>query len=162
MANLARREPQFNELFDLRQAFDHLFNRLLPDDGSAQQNPRGAIYAVPPIEAWVDPTNKEYHLSIAVPGVDPKDVQVNLNGNELTVEGENDQSDKRKEANYLHREFSFQRFRRTITLPDSIDVQKLSAHYDNGVLELTAPLKESSLARKIAINTADKARAATS
>lgn len=161
MANLLKREPQFNELFDLRQTFDQLFNRFLSNAGSAEQRSAGILYAVPPIESWVNPSKKEYHLSIALPGVDPKEVQVNLNGNELTVEGEHEQSNEKKDADYLEREFSFQRFRRTITLPETIDTQKISADYQNGVLEITAPLKETALPKQITVNTGGKSKSAT-
>jgi HSP20 family protein len=161
MANLLKHEPQFNELFDLRQTFDQLFNRFLSNAGSTEQRSERILYAVPPIESWVDPSKKEYHLSIALPGVDPKEVQVNLNGNELTVEGEHEQSNEKKDADYLEREFSFQRFQRTITLPETIDTQKISADYQNGVLEITSPLKESALPKQITVNTGGKSKSAT-
>jgi HSP20 family protein len=160
MANLMKREPHFNELFDLRSSFDRLFNRVLSSTGSADLPSGGILYAVPPIEAWVDPSKKEYHLSIAVPGVDPKEMQVELHGNELSVEGEHKQSEEKKDADYLEQEFSFQRFQRTITLPEGVDLQKISADYHNGVLEITAPLKESALPKQIEIKTDKKAKGA--
>ena len=160
MAILAKREHLFNELFDLRHSFDRLFNRVLNHSTSAEDQPAKLIFAVPPIEAWVDNEKKEYHLSIAVPGIDPKEIQLNLHGNNLTVTGEHKSSEEKKEADYLQQEFSYDRFARTIVLPEGVEADKLTAEYKNGVLEVTAPLSESALPKKIEIKTSAKAKGA--
>lgn len=160
MANLAKRQHMFNELFDLRSSFDHLMNRFLNHSTSTEDRSAKLIFAVPPIEAWVDNEKKEYHLSIAVPGIDPKEVQLNLHGHNLTVTGEHKSSEEKKEADYLQQEFSYDRFARTIVLPEGVEADKLTAEYKNGVLEVTAPLSESALAKKIEIKTSAKAKGA--
>jgi HSP20 family molecular chaperone IbpA len=88
MANLARRE-NVDELFDFRRTFDDMFNRLLRKN-SQEGSGRSAmeIVAIPPVEAWLDNQNKNYHINIALPGVDPNEIQLNLEGNSLTVSGE--------------------------------------------------------------------------
>jgi len=161
MANLAKRQHMFNELFDLRSSFDHLMNRFLNHSTSTEDRSAKLIFAVPPIEAWVDNEKKEYHLSIAVPGIDPKEVQLNLHGHNLTVTGEHKSSEEKKEADYLEQEFSYDRFARTIVLPEGVEADKLTAEYKNGVLEVTAPLSESALAKKIEIKTSAKAKGAS-
>jgi HSP20 family protein len=160
MANLVKRQHMFNELFDLRSSFDHLMNRFLNHSTSTEDRSAKLIFAVPPIEAWVDNEKKEYHLSIAVPGIDPKEVQLNLHGHNLTVTGEHKSSEEKKEADYLEQEFSYDRFARTIVLPEGVEADKLTAEYKNGVLEVTAPLSESALAKKIEIKTSAKAKGA--
>ena len=160
MANLVKRQHMFNELFDLRSSFDHLMNRFLNHSTSTEDRSAKLIFAVPPIEAWVDNEKKEYHLSIAVPGIDPKEVQLNLHGHNLTVTGEHKSSEEKKEADYLEHEFSYDRFARTIVLPEGVEADKLTAEYKNGVLEVTAPLSESALAKKIEIKTSAKAKGA--
>jgi len=160
MANLAKRQHTFNELFDLRSSFDHLMNRFLNHSTSTEDRSAKLMFAVPPIEAWVDNEKKEYHLSIAVPGIDPKEVQLNLHGHNLTVTGEHKSSEEKKEADYLEHEFSYDRFARTIVLPEGVEADKLTAEYKNGVLEVTAPLSESALAKKIEIKTSAKAKGA--
>ena len=160
MANLVKRQHMFNELFDLRSSFDHLVNRFLNHSTSTEDRSAKLIFAVPPIEAWVDNEKKEYHLSIAVPGIDPKEVQLNLHGHNLTVTGEHKSSEEKKEADYLEQEFSYDRFARTIVLPEGVEADKLTAEYKNGVLEVTAPLSESALAKKIEIKTSAKAKGA--
>jgi len=107
--------------------------------------------AVPPIESWVDRENKKFHLSIALPGFDPKELQVELEGNNLTVSGEHQETDEKKDADYLQQEFSYGRMERTIVLPEGVDTSKLSAEYNNGVLEITAPLSEAALPKRIEV-----------
>ena len=161
MANLVKREHLFNELSELRHTFDRLFSRVLNHSTSTDEPEARLIFAVPPIEAWVDNDKKEYHLSIAVPGVDPKEVQLNLHGNNLTISGEHKSTDNRKNAAYLHQEFSYERFARKIVLPEGVETSKLTAEYKDGVLEVTAPLSESALPKKIEIKTETKAKGAS-
>src|SRR3984885_9017707 len=161
MANLARRQNTFNELFDLRSSFDHLFNRVANNSTGADDQSARLIFAVPPIEAWVDNDKKEYHLSIAVPGIDPKEVELKVHGNNLTVVGEHKSTDNGKNADYLHQEFSYERFARKIVLPEGVETSKLTAEYKDGVLEVTAPLSESALPKKIEIKTETKAKGAS-
>ena len=160
MANLVRRDHVFDDLFDFRRNFDHIFNRFLTGSGSSPERQAQMLVAVPPIEAWVDNEDKKYHLSVAVPGMDPKDVQLNLQGNNLTVSGEHKSEKEKKEADYLHREFSFGRFERTIVLPEGVDTDKLTAEYNNGVLEISAPINASALPKRIEIKTSAKAKGA--
>ena len=107
--------------------------------------------AVPPIESWVDRENKKFHLSIALPGFDPKELQVELEGNNLTVSGEHEEKDEKKDADYLEQEFSYGRMERTIVLPEGVDTSKVSAEYNNGVLEITAPFNEAALPKRIEV-----------
>lgn len=156
MANLARRQNTFNELFDLRSSFDHLFNRVANNSTEADDQFGRVIFAVPPIEAWVDNDKKEYHLSIAVPGIDPKEVELKVHGNDLTVMGEHKSKDERKGKDYLEQEFSYNRFARSIVLPPGVQADKLSAEYKDGVLEVTAPLSESALPKTVAIKSSSQ------
>jgi HSP20 family protein len=161
MANLAiRRESTLDDLFDFRRNFDHIFNRFLGGSASTGERGRNMLVAVPPIEAWVDRENKKYRLSIAVPGVDPKELQVELQGNNLTVSGEHEAEEEKKDADYLQREFSYGRFERTFVLPEGVDTEKLSAEYNNGVLEISAPLSETALPKRIEMKSSAKAKGA--
>jgi HSP20 family protein len=160
MSNLVRRDHIFDDLFDFRRNFDHIFNRFLTGSGSSPERQAQMLVAVPPIEAWVDNEEKKYHLSVAVPGMDPKEVQLNLQGNNLTVSGEHKSEKEKKEADYLHREFSFGRFERTIALPEGVDTDKLTAEYNNGVLEISAPLSASAMPKRIEIKASVKAKGA--
>ena len=161
MTNLARRENLFEHLLDFRRDFDDKLNRLVTGSVSGGERAARLIVAVPPIEAWVDKENKKYHLSIAVPGVDPKEVEVNVQGNNLTVSGEHKSSEEKKEADYLEEEFSYGRFERSIVLPEGIDAGKIIAEYKNGVLEIEAPITAEALPKRIEIKTAPIAKGAS-
>ena len=147
MANLAKNENMFDRLFDFRRNFDDLFSDIVA--GRAQG--RGVMVAVPPIEIWVDPNEKKYHVSMALAGVRPEEVQLNLQGNTLTVSGEHKEDNTREDANYLQREFSYGEFERLIELPEVVDTKALTAQYNNGLLEITAPLKADALPKQIQI-----------
>jgi HSP20 family protein len=151
MANLARTDSVFDKLFDFRRDFDDLFGGMLTDTGQRGRRVESLIVAVPPIEAWVDPNDKKYHLSIALAGVNPEEVKLNLQGNTLSVSGEHKSDNEKKDANYLQREFSYERFERLIDLPEAVDMQQITARYNNGVLEIVAPLKTDALPRQIEI-----------
>jgi HSP20 family protein len=160
MANLAGRDTFFNDLFDFRRDLNGIFSRLVTGGPPASERALRMIAAVPPVEAWIDKDEKKYHLSIALAGVDPKDIQLHVQGNNLTVSGEQKASEEKKDVNYQHQEFSYGRFERTITLPEGVDTEKLTAEFKNGVLEITAPLSANALPRKIEIKTLPAAKGA--
>jgi HSP20 family molecular chaperone IbpA len=87
------------------------------------RNSERVLIAAPPIEAWVDKKTKLYHLSIAVPGMDQKDLRVSLQGNNLSVSGERKDGPDSRDAHYLQQEFSRWRLHRTIAIPEGVDVQ---------------------------------------
>jgi len=161
MANLAARDSFFNDLFDFRRDLNGVFSRLVTGAPPVSERALKMIAAVPPIEAWVDKNEKKYHLSIALAGVDPKDVQLSVQGNNLMVSGEQKASEEKKEANYQYQEFSYGRFERAITLPEGVDTEKLTAEYKNGVLEITAPMSANALPRKIEIKAIPAAKGAS-
>ena len=160
MANLARPETIFNDLFDFRRDLNGVFSRLVTGSQSGSERPLKIITAVPPIEAWVDKDEKKYHLSIALTGVDPEDIELDVQGNNLTVSGEQKISEEKKDADYLYQEFAYGRFERTITLPEGVDTEKLIAEYKNGVLEITAPISANALPRKVEIKAVPVAKGA--
>ncbi len=160
MANLAARDTILNDLFDFRRDLNGIFNRLVTGSQSGSERSARILAAVPPIEAWVDKDEKKYHLSIALAGVDPKDIEVNLQGNNLTVSGEQKVSEEKKDADFVYQEFAYGRFERSITLPEGVDTSKLTAEYKNGVLEIAAPMSANALPRKVEIKTAVAAKGA--
>jgi HSP20 family protein len=160
MANLARPETIFNDLFDFRRDLNGLFSRLVTGSAPGSERATKMIALVPPIEAWIDKDEKKFHLAIALAGVDPKDVQLNLQGNNLSVSGEQKTSEEKKEADFLYQELSYGRFERSIVLPEGVDTAKLTAEYKNGVLEITAPMSENALPRKVEIQTSPAAKGA--
>lgn len=157
MEFLTLRQSPADELFDFRRDFDSIFNRLLTNRTDLRERSR---ISTPPIQAWIDTDKKTYHLRVALPGVNPDEVQISAQGNTLTISGEHQATEEKEQADILRSEFSFERFERTVTLPEGVDVGKINAEYNNGMVEITAPLSETSLPRRIEIKSGDKTQAA--
>ena len=83
-----------------------------------------------------------FQLDIAAPGLEKDDFKINLENNILTISaGFNDE--KREEGkNYSRKEFYYGSFSRSFTLPKSVDLEKISADYLNGILKIMLPKKE--------------------
>src|ERR1700693_2877487 len=90
-------------------------------------------------------------LKADVPAVDPKDIDIEVQNQTLTVKGQR-QFDKSEASKGFHRiERSFGSFVRSFTVPTSVDTEKVSADYKNGVLTISLPKKEAAKPRQIKI-----------
>ena len=150
MRSLIPRDTFFQDLFDFRKDFDQIFNRFLSWP-SAQEESTLTTGFSPAIESFIDKDGKKFHCQVMLPGVDPKDVNLQVQGNTLTISGERSESRETKEADYLRREITYGSFQRSITLPEGVDTDKLNAEYRNGILEITAPIAAAALPRKVEI-----------
>jgi HSP20 family protein len=145
----ARWNP-FEELTTLHREMDRLFGRAFGQEGGRQVTAPELAFT-PPLEVWAE--KDSWRARVALPGVDPKHVEIDVTGNTLTVRGERRVEEKSdKNAQPYHSEFHYGRFERTITLPETIDADKVSANYRYGLLELHLPLKESAKPRRIQIS----------
>ncbi|MDR4497737.1 MAG: Hsp20/alpha crystallin family protein [Candidatus Scalindua sp.] len=86
-----------------------------------------------------------------IPGIDPKDIDISITGDTLTIKGEKKESKKEKSKSYHHIERSYGSFSRTINLPTRVITDKVAAKNNHGVLEITLPKKEESRTKKIAV-----------
>lgn len=84
-------------------------------------------------------TPKEYKLEIAAPGLDRDDFSIEINNHTLTVSAKKEEEKKDKEEGYSKREYSFNSFCRTFSLPENIKEEKIEARYDKGVLKISIP-----------------------
>src|ERR1700689_1921023 len=104
----------------------------------------------PAVDVYEDEHNVT--LKIEVPGVDEKDIDVNLENNTLTVHGDRKIEKEEKEENYRRVEREYGSFARTFTLPTTVDSEKVSATYDKGVLKVTLPKKAEAKPKQIKVN----------
>jgi len=154
MTNLVPRDSLFQYLFDFRRDFDQIFNRMVSGwPFSVERNLNASSSFAPAVESYVDQDGKKYHCRVSLPGIDPKEVQIQAQGNALTISGERKVNRSSKDVNFLHEEISYGAFERTFALPEGVDAEKLTAEYQNGVLEITAPVSASALPRRIEIRT---------
>jgi HSP20 family protein len=91
----------------------------------------------------VGASDKEYTISVELPGVDEKEIQLELSNNTLKIKGEKKQQKEEKEKNYYRMERSYGSFQRVLSLPEDADQEKINATYKNGIMEIAIPRKAS-------------------
>ena len=148
MLSLTRWNP-FVEMNSLHQELDKAL-RWSPDRVPGESD-----------RSWVPATevasdNDGWKLRMALPGIDPKDVSVNLNGDELTITGERKQEPTDRHVS----EFGYGRFERRFTMPVSVAADQVSATFEHGMLELMLPVTEAAKPRRIEIGGATSSKAA--
>ncbi len=96
------------------------------------------IFGGHPIKVEDNITDNEYELHAEIPGVDPdKDVDITVRNGMLTIKAHRSE---KKETNG-HSEFSYGSFTRSVSLPAGADEDSIKAHYENGILSVSVPLK---------------------
>jgi HSP20 family protein len=91
----------------------------------------------------------KYELRAELPGVRPDDVQIEVTANTISVSGEFNQTEEKKEGDYIRREMRYGRFHRAFSLPVEIDPKKVDASFRDGVLTVTLPKGEAMRPRQI-------------
>src|SRR4249919_394716 len=104
----------------------------------------------PPVDIYEDEHN--ITLKMEVPGIDEKDIDVRIENTTLTVHGERKIEKEEKEENFRRIERQYGSFTRSFTLPSSVDLGQVSAHYDKGVLKITLTKKAESKPKQIKVN----------
>lgn len=100
-----------------------------------------------PIESFVKDGNLVVRAD--VPGLDPKDIELSVLGNVLTIKGERKNEKEVKKENYFRREISYGSLERHMTLPSGVETDKVKGSFKNGVIEVTMPMGKEAVARKI-------------
>lgn len=136
----------YSPLAQFHQEIDRMFETFfrgfgLPSVGLGREH---SLLA--PAE-WIKPTldiaagEKEYVVSVELPGVDEKDVQLELTEGTLVIKGEKKQEKEEKEKNYYRMERSYGSFQRVLSLPEDAEHEGIGATYKNGILKVTIPRK---------------------
>lgn len=86
-------------------------------------------------------TDKEYSITVEVPGVNEKDVTVEISDNTMTIQGEKKQQKKEKDKNYYRVERSYGSFQRVLSLPEDANQNDVKATFNKGVLTIKMPRK---------------------
>jgi HSP20 family protein len=91
-----------------------------------------------------------YEVDMAAPGLEKKDFKIELNHGVLTISSERKvENETKKEKQFTRREFSYQSFSRSFTLPGTVESEKISAKYENGVLKVVIPKKDEAKTRSL-------------
>lgn len=91
----------------------------------------------------VKETDDDYVIEVAAPGMKKKDFKINYHNDVLTISSERKEENENEEDNYSRREFSYQSFQRSFTVPQqSVDGDKIEAGYNDGILSIKLPKRE--------------------
>jgi len=137
----------------LRSEMDRLFERFLRDPwGALERGPLASWSGWAPSLDVVD-GEKEVTVRAEVPGVDPKEIELAVVGNTLTVSGQEKESREEKGKGFTRSECRYGSFQRAVELPPGVDPDKVTAEYSNGVLTVRVGKSKAASAKRIPIST---------
>lgn len=127
-----------NENFpNLSNWFDDLFNRDLPSVFTSNFN---TGFTLPKVN--IKESADTFVVEMAVPGLKKSDFKLDIENQILSISTEKKEDNEHKEENYTRREFGYSSFKRTFTLPKSVNEEKINANYKDGILTILLPKKE--------------------
>jgi len=142
---LVRWDP-FKEIERLHDEINKVFST---SNASAQKDGEGRVAWYPMVDIYEDAEN--VMITAELPGIEAKDVDVQVNGDVLTLRGERKLEKDEKKENYVRVERAYGTFMRSFTLPDYVASDKINAEYKKGVLTLTLPKKPETKPKQIAV-----------
>jgi HSP20 family protein len=148
MLNMTRRTP-WTELAGVHRDLDSLFNHAFGDTVRSHHVDSFA----PAVDCRRD--GDTWKVAVALPGISPDKVDIEIVGRTLRVRGERTPDDN---AEVIMSEISYGRFEREFTLPEEIDAKHAQATYRHGMLELVLPLAETAKPYRISVNAATDAK----
>jgi HSP20 family protein len=134
----------FEEMTTLRNRMDRLWSRMSAEDTSA-------IADWSPASDVIE-SKDEIVVKAELPGIDEKDVDVEIESGVLTIKGERNAEKETEEKGYRRVERSYGSFLRSFTLPPSVEPDKVSATFTNGLLEVHLPKREGAKPRSIKVD----------
>jgi len=134
----------FHPFSSLQREVERLFEDF--GKGFPAFTSHGAIPAVDVVE-----TDKEIEITAELPGLEEKDVQVNIADNILTIRGEKKAEKEEKDKNYRLIERSYGAFSRTLELPAGVNADAIKASIDKGVLKVVVPKPAPAQTRKVEV-----------
>jgi HSP20 family protein len=149
MTVLTRWDP-FRELNVLQDRMNRLFQDYAPR--GEQELTAGNF--VPPVDIYED--EQGISVKAELPGVDPKDVDVRVENNTLTIKGERKFEKEEKEENFHRIERRYGSFVRSFTLPNTVDTDTVKADFDNGVLSIRLSKRAEAKPKQIKVNIGQK------
>jgi HSP20 family protein len=146
--NLIKWNP-WREMDTFSDRFNHFFGdtfspALWVRDGSKLQD------WAPSVDVYDD--DKKFVIKAEIPGVDKKDIHIDVKDSILTLSGERSHENDVKEENFHRKERAFGKFQRSFTLPEGTDPDRIVADYKDGVLNIEIPKPEEKKPKKISVH----------
>ncbi|MDJ0726640.1 MAG: Hsp20/alpha crystallin family protein [Prochloraceae cyanobacterium] len=142
---LIRWQP-FREIDELQREMNRLFDRSFYDSD------RQALPATFAPAAEMTETEDGIHLKLEIPGIESKDLDVEVTAESVSISGERKSETKTEENGTTRTEFRYGKFRRVIPLPTRIENTKVVAEYKNGILNLDLPKAEEEKNKVVKVN----------
>lgn len=149
MARLTRWDP-FREMMTMRDITDRMLDKFFDEPVSEYRSPNWGL------ALDVAENEDEFIVKASVPGINPDDLDITVTKNTLTIKGEMRHEEETEEERYHLRERRYGRFARSITLPTSVDSDRIEANYENGVLSLHLPKTEEMKPKRIEVRSGEK------
>lgn len=142
---LVRWEP-FREIESLQREMNRLFDSLTP---TTQGNGNGISFMP---SAEMEETPDAVHLKLEIPGMEAKDLDVQVTADTVSISGERKSEAKHEEKGITRTEFRYGKFQRVIPLPAKVENDKAQAEYKNGILNLVLPKAEEEKRKVVKVN----------
>ena len=145
MADYLSNWDPFRELWNMRRVMNRFVDEAFD---------RGVSGWAP--EEWglaldVSETADQFIVKASIPGINPDDLEITYNNDVLTIKGEIQSEEESEDNRYHLRERRYGRFARSLSLPTTVEADKINANYEAGVLTLTLPKAEEVKPKRIAI-----------
>ncbi|NET36789.1 MAG: Hsp20/alpha crystallin family protein [Cyanothece sp. SIO1E1] len=138
----------FREMESLQREMNRLFDRLMPGHNGGNS----AIAFMPSAE--IEETAEDILLKLEIPGLEPKDLDVKVTEDSVSISGERRSEVKSEEKGMMRSEFHYGKFERVIPLSTHIQSDGVQAEYKNGILTLTMPKAEAEKTKVVKVEVA--------
>lgn len=125
---------------DIKPKFPNIIEKFLGKkitDGAANNED---VSVVPPVN--IADVDKAFEVSVALPGLDKKDIEIEIQNDCLIVSSEKQYEKEEKNKNWMRREYGYASFQRKFQLPESADQDKIQAEMKNGILSIKVAKKD--------------------
>ena len=148
MMNLVRWNP-WREMATLQNRVNHLFNEPFFRSGTEDEELHMGAW-LPAVDMFDD--DDRIVIKAELPGMDKKDISVDVENRVLTLSGERNYDSEVKEENYYRRERAYGRFKRAFNLPADVDSDQIKADFKDGVLRVEIPKPEEQKPKQITVH----------
>jgi HSP20 family protein len=135
--NYPAEKGYYNPFMELQRQMNDLFGSFF-DDTPSMFSGRGISGDFAP-KFDISETDKAIEINAELPGMEEKDIDISIENNILCIKGEKRSEEKKDEKNYHLTERSYGSFQRRFTLPEGVDLNKVKAKFNNGVLNMEMP-----------------------
>jgi HSP20 family protein len=146
MSSIITRWDPFSELAQLQSRV----NRVFQEANAGQDEGLTTTSFVPPVDIYE--TEQSIVLKVEVPGVEQKDLDIQIENNTITIRGERKFEKEVKEENFHRVERRYGSFQRSFTLPNTVNTENVTADYENGLLKVTLAKRAEAKPKQIKVN----------